>query len=86
MQNNFKWKSHVQDIVTKASKKNVFREALQESKSPEKYRTYNVLHKDKTHSGIRDTNLDGLPHYLKEDNRKSIKSMSRHYWSTEEDN
>jgi hypothetical protein len=59
----------IQDIVTKASKKNVFREGLQESKSPEKYRTYNLLHKDKAHSGIRGTNLGWLTTlYLKKDN------------------
>ena len=61
--------------------KNVFREVLQESESPEKYRTYNLLHKDKAHSGIRDTNYLGWFTTLPEGGyRKSTKLMSRH-WS-----
>jgi hypothetical protein len=52
---------------------NLFRQGLQESKSREKYKTYNLLQNDKVHSGIRGTNLPigaGLPHYLKEETEK----------------
>ena len=81
MQNNFKWKSHVQDIVTKASKKMYFVRACRKANLPRNTRlTCNLLHKNNAHSGIRGTNLGSLTTlYLKEDNRKSTKSMSRHF-------
>jgi hypothetical protein len=50
------------------------------------YRTYNLLHKDKAHSGIRSTNLGWFTTQPEGRYRKSTKSMSRHYWSAEEHN
>ena len=61
-------------------------ESLQESKSPKQYRANNLLHKDKTHTGICGTNLGWLTILPKGGYRKSTKSLFRYHWLTKKQN
>ncbi len=84
MQNDLKWKSHVQDIVKKASKRIYFVRACRKANLPSNiYRANNLLHKDKTHTGICGTNLSWLTILPKGGYRKSTKSLFRYHWLTE---
>jgi hypothetical protein len=52
MQNDLKWMSHIRDIVKKASKIIYFVRACRKANHPKQYRANNLLHKDKTRTGI----------------------------------